>query len=443
MVANEAQGTGPLGRYWQASAYDPVRDQLLVFAGYGAPDTSELFSDLWTSRSRGGTPAWTAHAPPGPKPPARVLANLVYEPPHDRFILLFGSTRRSTFYDVWELRFKPEAVWRQMTPAGPVPFRSAAMAAFDPARDRILLFGGVNMNGVLDDTWALDLASDDGEWTFVPAGTRPLARGLGILQMDVAHDRALLFGGESDLGFLNDVRELKLGDTPGWRELTPVGDMPSARSRAVGAYDAIHERLILSCGGYTRPSNDAWALEFHTGSAPLQLAVAAVDATPERVQVAWTASEAGLSARLDRAVSDGPWQALGTLTADALGRIEYEDRDVSADALLRYRLAVVWDGEELLLGLASVTVPTRSMALRVADEPDQRREVPGGAALGRAGDAGRVRIRGRRVWSREVGGLGQGEHEVTAADAAWRSGVYFARLIQAGQTRGVRFALVR
>ena len=44
----EAQGTGPLGRYWQASAYDPVRDQLVVFAGYGAPDTSELFSDLWT-----------------------------------------------------------------------------------------------------------------------------------------------------------------------------------------------------------------------------------------------------------------------------------------------------------------------------------------------------------------------------------------------------------
>ena len=78
-----------------------------------------------------------------------------------------------------------------------------------------------------------------------------------------------------------------------------------------------------------------------------------------------------------------------------------------------------------------VTSPTSDVRFRV--------ELPSGAPATLA----IFDIRGRRVWSREVGGLGQGEHEVTAADAAWRSGVYFARLIQAGQTRGVRFALLR
>ena len=439
-------GAQPPGRAWPAMAYDPVRDRLVIFSGYGAPDTSEMYTDLWTLSLASGAPAWTEHAPADPKPSGRATANFVYDSPRDRFILLFGTDKHSLHDDVWELRFTPEPVWRRLSPAGPSPTRGGAMAVFDPARDRLLLFGGGGYGARFDDTWALDLSSSDGSWSQLPAPPGPSARGLGLLQMDTAHDRVLLFGGEEgtflDFIFHNDVWALSLGGSPSWQEIVADGAPPSGRGRLVGAYDAVHDRLVLSGGGFFHPVNDTWGLEFGASAAPFELAVDAVDATPERVRVAWTSSQPGLSARLDRTVGDGDWQSVGTLVADAQGRIEYEDTDVSAGVFYRYRLAVNWGGEELLLGLASVTVPGHAMALAIGNPTTSVRfelELPtAGPAVLTVYD-----VAGRRVWARNVGALGPGKHDVTATDASWRSGVYFARLVQAGQLRAMRFAVLR
>jgi len=51
-------------------------------------------------------------------------------------------------------------------------------------------------------------------------------------------------------------------------------------------------------------------------------------------------------------------------------------------------------------------------------------------------------LAGRRLWSRDVSELGQGEHVVRVADGAQLpAGVYFARLTQAGHAATVRLAL--
>jgi hypothetical protein len=367
---------------------------------------------------------------------------MVYEPPHDRFIVMFGSDGMGTCADVWELRFTPDAVWRPMAPGGLPPPRSGAMSVFDPARDRVLLFGGSTATGPLDDTWALDLTTGDGTWYPITPRLRPMPRALGLLQLDAKHDRVLLFGGEVELDFMSDVWELTLSGEPAWRELAPAGPIPAVRSRMVGAYDPAHERLVVACGGFWQHYNDTWALEFNEAAAPIQLRLASVDAAPDHVRLVWTAGEPGLNARLDRVVRDGAWQTLGTLTADAQGRIEYEDRDVTPGASLEYRLAVIRDSEEFLLGLASVTVPTWSMALGVANP------TPGVTfrlqlTSGLPATLTVYDVTGRRVWGREVGVLGAGKHKVQATDATWRAGVYFARLTQAGETRSVRFAVVR
>ena len=444
-----AQGTPPPGRYWHASAYDPVRDQLVVFGGYGSPDPPHnLFSDLWTLSFAGDAPTWTAHEPPGVRPAARCMTTMVYEPLHDRFIVMFGSDwGGGTFADVWELRFTPDAVWRQMAPSGSPVSRAGAMAVFDPARDRALVFGGTTATDPLDDTWALDLTTSDGMWYPITPALRPPARSLGLLQLDATNDRALLFGGEVELDFMNDVWELTLSGEPAWRELVPAGPIPAVRSRMVGAYDAAYERLVVACGGFWQPYNDTWALEVNEAAAPIRLTLTSVDAALDYVHLVWTAGESGLNARLERVVGDGAWQTLGTLTADAQGRIEYEDRDVTPGASLRYRLAVILDGEEFLLGLASVTVPSItvpswSMALGVTN-PTPAATFRLQLASGLPATLTVYDVTGRRVWSREVGVLGAGKHEVQATDMTWRVGVYFARLTQAGETRSVRFAVVR
>lgn len=51
-------------------------------------------------------------------------------------------------------------------------------------------------------------------------------------------------------------------------------------------------------------------------------------------------------------------------------------------------------------------------------------------------------VAGRKVWSREVGGLGTGEHEVRLGNEAWLpAGLYLARLTQGGHRATTRIAI--
>jgi hypothetical protein len=53
-------------------------------------------------------------------------------------------------------------------------------------------------------------------------------------------------------------------------------------------------------------------------------------------------------------------------------------------------------------------------------------------------------VAGRKLWSRDVGSLGPGEHAVRAADGAWLPpGVYVARLVHGERTASARVAIVR
>ena len=53
-------------------------------------------------------------------------------------------------------------------------------------------------------------------------------------------------------------------------------------------------------------------------------------------------------------------------------------------------------------------------------------------------------LAGRRLWSRDVGGLGAGVHQIRAGDGAWLpSGVYVARLVQRGHVTTARVPLIR
>ena len=53
-------------------------------------------------------------------------------------------------------------------------------------------------------------------------------------------------------------------------------------------------------------------------------------------------------------------------------------------------------------------------------------------------------VAGRRMWSREVGSLGVGEHTVRLGGTAWiPPGVYLVRLTQGGRVASARLAIVR
>ncbi len=191
---------GPSARTGAMVAWDEARGRVLLFGGrrVGTGDVflpddqfprpaDEMLGDLWAWDGV----AWTELTPAGPGPSARWAAGLAYDPGRDRLVLFGGqSGRHFVLDDTWEF---DGTSWQQVTPPQPPPARAFAGLAYDPWRRLITLYGGVAA-GELGDLWAWDGA----EWQPVdPTRTRPQARDVvTLLAGTVAGDPGLtVFGG--------------------------------------------------------------------------------------------------------------------------------------------------------------------------------------------------------------------------------------------------------
>jgi len=88
---------------------------------------------------------WTRVDDTGPAP--RRLYGMAYDSIH---VLLYGGTGMGAFGDTWAWDGKH---WTQLQDIGPGP-RSSLGMTFDSARQRVVLFGGLNTSSSpLADTW--------------------------------------------------------------------------------------------------------------------------------------------------------------------------------------------------------------------------------------------------------------------------------------------------
>jgi cysteine-rich repeat protein len=221
------------------AAYDVKRRRIVIFGG---ADRIGPTADLW---ERDDLRRWHRVMLPGP--PARRAAAMAYDTDRE-VMVLFGGTRgqggpsaEGVLDDTWEY---DGVHWREITaPAAPAPRHGAAMV-FDPVRSRVVLFGGIGASGHHNDTWEYDAGS--GTWSEVaidPTG-RPGMRRQHGLAWDRARQRAVLFGG---------VFGLSLGDTweytfaTGWTSASPGTPQPAARFAAALAYS--DSRGVVLIGG--------------------------------------------------------------------------------------------------------------------------------------------------------------------------------------------------
>jgi hypothetical protein len=206
-------GTPPSARIEHSAIYDPVRDRMIVFGG---GKIGALRNDTW-ALSLGGLPTWTELSPAG-TPPTPRASPAIYDPVRERMVVFGGhlsGTVRSN--DTWALSLGGLLTWTELSPAGTPPPRAAHTAIYDPVRDRMLVFGGIlNSGGRRNDTWALSLA-DTPTWTeSLLGGSPPIERISHPAIYDPARDRMLVFGGSTLQQHLNDVWELSFD------EMTPV-----------------------------------------------------------------------------------------------------------------------------------------------------------------------------------------------------------------------------
>jgi hypothetical protein len=326
-------GTAPPVRFEHSAVYDATCDRMLVFGGRSEVYNGEgdhYFSDTWALELY-GTPAWSQVAVRNEPPCARAGHSAVYDPPRATMVVFGGSSvPEPTGYlqDLWGLTREPTGdYWRQLAPAGPLPeARTRHGAIYDAARQRLIVFGGVSAGGLLDDVWTVTAGQ---AWSrFEPAGTPPPGMAGHAAAYDPSRDRMLVFGGHDGAVYVNRTRALSLGDSPEWTQLAPTGTLPSRRDEHTLTYDPTHDRILvfegrdadsafcdlwaLWLGGPVSvpegPSSQTWQLQVLSpapnparGSTHLRfvLAVAA------RVQVAVF----DLAGRRTRELADGPFAA--------------------------------------------------------------------------------------------------------------------------------------
>lgn len=251
---------------WHTSIYDPVRDRMILFAGF---DGLTRQAELW-ELSFSGDPEWRLLRTAGAAPPPLSFHGAVYDPLRDRMLVIGGSLSSGATpvrsNQVWALSLSGDPQWSLVAATGvpPVP-RTCREIVYDSIADRVLLFGGTTATGQQNDLWSLSLAGTPAWSPLTPAGIPPSPRSISSFVFDPVRNRVLVFGGSSTTAYVDETWELALTGSPEWRLLSTSGARPAGRNGHSAFYDPEGDRMIILNGatlvdGDPVGLQDAWCL---------------------------------------------------------------------------------------------------------------------------------------------------------------------------------------
>jgi hypothetical protein len=233
--------------------YDSLRQRVALFGG-SSTDGNQVtyFSDTWEWDGE----YWTQVADTGPS--GRLGHAMVYDSATSRVVLQGGGGSENPLapFETWEWDGE---TWTH-TESGMAPgFRSAHAMAYDEARTRVVLFGGLSSpsadpNG---ETWE----RTDGIWARV-ASSGPAPRLAHAMAWN--GERVILFGGMAGGSPANDTWQW---DGRHWTQRGFFGPRPRLSSPM--AYDNGRARVVLF-GGLDASTTlaDTWELAEHDVATP-------------------------------------------------------------------------------------------------------------------------------------------------------------------------------
>lgn len=426
-------GTPPSARYVHASAYDSKRDREIIVAGFDGA----FLNDVW-ALDLTNPPAWNAIVPSGPAPPVRDALGAVYDPVGDRLVIFGGWDNATHRNDVWALNLDGPPQWTEVLPLGDLipDGRLAFGCAFDPVRRSMWVIGGETDEGGAMDVWRLSLA-DPMEWIPVATfGTAPSARWGHSLVYDPLADRLLLFGGVDLDRWHNDLWQLKLTGTPSWTKIVPAGTPPKVRLDAGAVMDMGRYWMIVDGGTSPTTFGDTWAWRIDT-PVPALASWIASEERADGLHLMWSAP-GGAMADIERRTESSDWTRLATASADGSEQLLYVDGATEPATRYGYRLVI----EGSVYGEAWVQTASRTLQLAGLSSNPGARQSTIGFTLAGTGPARLEMIdpRGRVVFVRDVTALGPGKHSIGLGGAVTR-GVYWIRLVQGNEQRTAKAIL--
>lgn len=199
------QGAIPEGRYGSAGGIAPEGDRFWLSHGF---TEAGRFDD--TRHFDVATHTWQNVTPPHNRPLPRCLHAATLTPNSD--MVLFGGCASGfgpcPLNDTWLFEATTDS-WSEIATPDEVEARLFPGLVTLGTHNDLLLFGGEAGSNRFGDGWVLDMASR--EWTEVVfPGKSPVARaGHQLVWIpalpDAPQGAALLFGGQGDAGYLNDI----------------------------------------------------------------------------------------------------------------------------------------------------------------------------------------------------------------------------------------------
>jgi hypothetical protein len=214
-------------------AYDSVRGVTVMYGGIGPNNL--VLGDTW--EWDGAT--WTERALGGPRPPAARGAKMIFNSKGKVCVMLVNNQTWEWNGEAWSLR----------SLAGPTPIRTGYSMAYDPVGDRIILFGGRFLsNGAFihpGETWEWNGA----RWLQV-AAKGPTGRAGAAMAYDPARQRIVMFGGHTAFArggvFLTHIAQTWEWDGEAWELRSSSG--PTPRSFHAMAYSTVRGRVLVFGG---------------------------------------------------------------------------------------------------------------------------------------------------------------------------------------------------
>ncbi len=213
-------------------AFDNKRQRLVLYeAALSKGNTWEFDGRQWTL---------VAHADHGPTPRRKGTA-LAYDEARGK-VVLFGGLKEADWYldDIWEWDGK---AWQMVPPEGNSPPRRAYHAmAYNSHRQRIMLYGGKNNAGKLNDAWEWDgLRWIELRPTFVAD-----ARSEHAMAYDASRKKMVVFGGKGKGEPGPTLSSVMEWDGQSWH--WPEVKGPAARWGSSMVYDSAHSRILVFGG---------------------------------------------------------------------------------------------------------------------------------------------------------------------------------------------------
>lgn len=198
---------------------------------------------------------------PAASPSARAYHAMAYDSARRR-IVLAGGVVIGGLSDTWEWH---GITWTQRIPTSSPTAGSYAMA-YDSARNRTVIFGSPMVRAA-GETWEWDGSN----WKKCAPITIPPSRTGHAMAYDAVRRRVVLFGGYTLGSAYNDTWEW---DGTDWTRQWPTAS-PPARIQHAMAYDAVRQRVVLFGGRIVTCLNDTWVWQ---GSTWIQLKSSAAPA---------------------------------------------------------------------------------------------------------------------------------------------------------------------